>query len=131
MRIELTSVFVESQDAARRFYTDILGFQLKHDIPVDGPNRWLTVVSPENPDGVELFLEPSDNPTASTYQKAIFEQGIAAAAFTVSDMQSEVARLKKLGVEFTTEPTDAGPVTIAIFNDTCGNLIQLIQHHSA
>ncbi|MCY4072599.1 MAG: VOC family protein [Chloroflexi bacterium] len=126
MRIEITGVFVDNQDKALKFYTDILGFLPKHDIPV-GAFRWLTVVSPENPDGVELLLEPNDNPASSTFQQAIFEQGIPAHMFSVDDIQSEVDRLKDLGVEFFMEPTDAGQVTIAIFNDTCGNLIQIMQ----
>jgi len=126
MRIEVTGVFVDNQDKALKFYTDVLGFQTKHDIPV-GAFRWLTVVSPENPGGVELLLEPNDNPASSTFQQAISEQGIPAHMFSVDDIQSEVKRLKDLGVEFFMEPTDAGQVTIAIFNDTCGNLIQIMQ----
>ncbi len=126
MRIEITGVLVDNQDKALKFYTEILGFQPKHDIPV-GAFRWLTVVSPESPDGVELLLEPNDNPASSTFQQAIFEQGIPAHMFSVDDIQSEVDRLKELGVEFFMEPTDAGQVTIAIFNDTCGNLIQIMQ----
>lgn len=127
MRIDMAGVFVDNQDKALKFYTEILGFLPKHDIPVGGEDRWLTVVSPENPDGAELLLEPNGNPAASTYQAAIFEQGIPATMFNVDDVQSEFNRLKALGVEFTMEPTNMGPVTIAIFNDTCGNLIQIAQ----
>jgi catechol 2,3-dioxygenase-like lactoylglutathione lyase family enzyme len=124
LKINLTSVFVDDQDKALRFYTDILGFVKKSDVPV-GEFKWLTVVSPEEPNGVELLLEPNDNPAAKTFQKAIFEQGIPATSFAVADVQKEYERLKKLGVAFTTEPTDTGPVTIAVLNDTCGNLIQI------
>jgi len=124
MKIKLTSVFVDNQDKALKFYTDVLGFVKKSDVPV-GEFKWLTVVSPEEPNGVELLLEPNDNPAAKTFQKAIFEQGIPATSFAVVGVQKEFERLKKLGVAFTTEPTDAGPVTIAVLNDTCGNLIQI------
>lgn len=126
LRIILTGVLVDDQQKALEFYTDVLGFQVKHDVPV-GVNRWLTVVSPDDPDGVEFLLEPNDNPASSTFQQAIFEQGIPAHMFGVDDIESEVERLKELGVEFFMEPTDAGQVTIAIFNDTCGNLIQIMQ----
>jgi catechol 2,3-dioxygenase-like lactoylglutathione lyase family enzyme len=126
MKIKLTSVFVEDQDKALRFYTEVLGFVKKHDIPV-GDFKWLTVVSPEGPDDLELLLEPNANPAAETYQKAIFEQGIPATAFVVDDIHSEFQRLQSAGVEFRTEPTTAGPVTIAVFDDTCGNLIQIMQ----
>ncbi len=127
MRIELTGVLVDNQEKALQFYTDILGFLPKHDIPVSGDDRWLTVVSPEQPEGVELLLEPNGNPAASVFQQAIFEQGIPAAMFAVDDVQTEYDRLLELGVVFTMEPTEMGPVTIAVFNDTCGNLIQLAQ----
>lgn len=126
LRIILTGVLVDDQEKARQFYTNVLGFQLKHDIPV-GAFRWLTVVSADSPDGVELLLEPNDNPASSTFQQALFEQGIAANSFGVDDIEAEVGRLKDLGVEFFMEPTNAGPVTIAMFNDTCGNLIQIQQ----
>jgi glyoxylase I family protein len=126
MKIKLTSVFVDDQDKALRFYTEVLGFAKKHDVPV-GEYRWLTVVSPEGPNDLELLLEPNANPAASTYQKAIFEQGIPATAFSVDDIQAEFQRLRTAGVEFRTDPTPAGPVTIAVFDDTCGNLIQLVQ----
>jgi predicted enzyme related to lactoylglutathione lyase len=126
MKIKLTSVFVEDQDKALKFYTEILGFVKKLDFPV-GEFKWLTVVSPEEPDGTELLLEPNDNPAAKTYQKAIFEQGITLAAFQVDNIQKEYDRLRKLGVEFTMEPTNMGMATVAVFNDTCGNLIQIYQ----
>lgn len=126
MRIKLTSIMVDDQDRALRFYTDVLGFRVKHEIPV-GEYKWLTVVSPEGPDGVELSLEPNANPAAKVFQQAMFSQGIPLAAFEVSDIQGEYSRLVKHGVAFTREPTRMGPVTIAILADTCGNLIQLYQ----
>ena len=126
LKIKLTSVIVDDQDKARRFYTDILGFVVKVDLPV-GRFRWLTVVSPEGPDDIELVLEPNDNPAARTYQQALFEQGIPLTAFVVDDIQREFARLKGLGVAFHTEPIKMGEVTIAVFDDTCGNLIQIFQ----
>jgi catechol 2,3-dioxygenase-like lactoylglutathione lyase family enzyme len=126
MRIKLTSIMVDDQDKALRFYTEVLGFRKKHEIPV-GEYHWLTVVSPEGPDDIELSLEPNANPAGKTFQKAMFEQGIPITAFEVSDIEREFARLTELGVAFTKKPTPAGPVTIAIFSDTCGNLIQLYQ----
>ena len=126
MRIKLTSLMVDDQDKALRFYTEVLGFQKKHDIPV-GEYKWLTVISPEGRDDLELSLEPNANPAAKTFQKAMFEQGIPLAAFEVSDIQSEFKRLKERGVAFTREPQSAGPVVIAVLSDTCGNLIQLYQ----
>ena len=126
MKIKPTSVFVDDQDKALQFYSEVLGFVKKQDFPV-GEFKWLTVVSPEGPDDIELLLEPNDNPAAKTYQKAIFEQGIPLAAFAVDDIQKEYERMKHLGVVFTTEPTKTGPVTQAVFDDTCGNLIQLYQ----
>lgn len=126
MRIELSSVFVDDQEKALRFYTEVLGFVKKRDIPV-GDARWLTVVSPDHPNGVELVLEPNSNPAAQTYQRAIFEQGIPINAFAVDDIQGEYARLRAKGVEFAMEPTNMGEVTAAVLNDTCGNLIQLYQ----
>ncbi len=126
MKIKLTSVFVDDQDKALTFYTETLGFVKKHDFPV-GQFKWLTVVSPEDPNGVELLLEPDENPAARAYKKAIFEQGITAAAFEVEDIHQEYARLKRLGVEFTMEPTNMGMSTNAVFNDTCGNLILIYQ----
>lgn len=126
MKIQLTSVLVDNQDKALKFYVEVLGFVKKHDIPV-GQFRWITVVSPEGPDDIELVLEPNANPAAKTYQKALYEQKIPLTAFTVDNIQNEYERLKQLGVVFTTEPTESGPVTIAVFDDTCGNLIQIFQ----
>jgi glyoxylase I family protein len=126
MRIKLTSVFVDNQDKALKFYTEVLGFAKKREIPV-GEYRWLTVVSPEAPDDVELSLEPNANPAAKAYQDAMLTQGIPLAAFEVGDIANEFKRLKGRGVAFTQEPTKAGPVTFAICADTCGNLIQLYQ----
>ena len=119
MIISVASVFVDDQSKALKFYTDVLGFQLKRDIPVGGDDRWLTVVSPELPDGAELLLEPNGNPAASTFQDAIFSQGIPAASFSVHDIQAEYDRLIALGVEFTLPPTDMDMVTVAVFKDTC------------
>ena len=126
MKIKIASLFVDDQDKALAFYTEVLGFVKKTDISA-GEYKWLTVVSSEEPDGVELLLSPNDNPAASTYQKAIFEQGISATLFFVEDIQKEYERMKNLGVTFTMEPTPTTGSTIAVFNDTCGNLIQLIQ----
>ena len=126
MRIKLTSVMVEDQDKALTFYTDVLGFRKKHEIPV-GQYKWITVVSPEGPADVELTLEPNANPAAKSFQEAMFAQGIPLAAFEVGDIAEEYARLRAAGVAFTREPTPMGPVTIAVFSDTCGNLIQLYQ----
>jgi catechol 2,3-dioxygenase-like lactoylglutathione lyase family enzyme len=126
MRIKLTSIMVDNQDKALKFYTQIFGFVKKHDIPV-GEYRWLTVVSPEGPDDLELSLEPNANPVGKTFQDAIFKQGIPIAAFEVDRMDQEFSRLKELGVMFTQEPTRAGPVIVAVCADTCGNLIQLYQ----
>jgi len=126
MRIKLTSIMVEDQKKALDFYTDVLGFRKKHDFPV-GEYRWITVFSPEGPNDLELALEPNANPAAKAFQKAMFEQRIPLAAFEVSDIRAEFARLTGLGVAFTREPAQAGPVTIAVFSDTCGNLIQLYQ----
>jgi len=125
MKIILTTVFVDDQEKALKFYTGILGFVKKNDISAEG-YRWLTVVSPDDPDGTELLLEPNSNPVAQAYQKGIFEQGIPAASFGVEDTRAEYERLKAQGVEFTTEPTEVvDGVTIAVFDDTCGNLIQI------
>jgi catechol 2,3-dioxygenase-like lactoylglutathione lyase family enzyme len=126
MRIKLTSVFVDDQEKALKFYTDVLGFLKKQDFPV-GEAKWLTVVSPEEPDGTELLLEPNSNPAAGTFQQAVHKQGIPATAFAVDDIQKEFERMKSLSVVFTMEPTKTGPVTMAIFDDTCGNLIQMYQ----
>jgi len=126
MRIKLTSVMVDDQANARRFYTEVLGFQKKHDFPV-GEYHWLTVTSPEGPDDLELALEPNAQPAAKEFQQAMFTRGIPLAAFEVADIEAEYQRLSKLGVAFTSKPTPAGPVKIAVFSDTCGNLIQLYQ----
>ena len=126
MRIKLTSIMVDDQDKGLRFYTKVLGFKKKHDIPV-GEFRWLTVVSPDGPDDVELSLEPNANPAGRAFQEAMFGQGIPLAAFEVQDLAAEYGRLKSKGVAFTKEPTRIGPVTIAILADTRGNLIQLYQ----
>ncbi|WP_434046417.1 MULTISPECIES: VOC family protein [Sorangium] len=126
MRIKLNSIMVEDQDRALKFYTEVLGFKKKHDIPL-GEYRWITVVSPEGPDDVELVLEPNANPASKTYQQALFAQGIPLTAFEVADLKAEFARLKEHQVAFTKEPTPMGPVMIAVLSDTCGNLIQLYQ----
>ena len=126
MFIKLTSIMVDDQDKALRFYTDVLGFRKKSDIPV-GEYRWITVVSPEGPDDLELSLEPNANPAGRAFQEAMFAQGIPITAFEVTDIASEYARLKAQGVSFTGEPVRTGPVTIAVFADTCGNLVQLYQ----
>src|SRR5215208_4062186 len=124
MKIKVTSIYVDDQDKALRFYTDVLGFVKKADF-TQGPFRWLTVASPEEPDGVELQLALNDNPAAKTYQQAMFELGQPAAMFYVDDVQREYDRMKPLAVEFTTPPTKVTGSTIAVVNDTCGNLIQI------
>lgn len=126
MRIKLTSVMVDDQEKALRFYTDVLGFRKRHDIPV-GEYRWITVTSPQGPDDVELALEPNANPAGRAFQEAMFQQGIPIAAFEVTDLAAEFTRLSASGVAFTRPPTPMGPVVIAIFADTCGNLIQIHQ----
>ena len=126
MRITVTSVFVEDQAKALKFYTEVLGFVKKNDVQA-GEYRWLTVVGPDAPNGPELLLEPNQNPAAKTYQAAIFAQGIPATMFAVDDVRKEYERMQTLGVRFTTAPTAAGPATIAVFDDTCGNLIQMVQ----
>lgn len=126
IRIHVTSVLVDDQEKALRFYTDKLGFVKKTDVPA-GEYRWLTVVSPAEPNGVELLLEPDQNPASQAFKKAIFEQGIPATSFAVDDLQQEYERMKALGVEFTQPPMSMGPVSIATLNDTCGNLIQIAQ----
>lgn len=124
--IKLTSVFVDDQAKALKFYTEILGFVKKSDFPV-GKFKWLTVVSPEAPDEVELLLEPNDKPVAKTFQKAIFKQGIPVISFAVKDIQKEHTRLKELGVVFTMKPAKVSTTMIAVFDDTCGNLIQIYE----
>ena len=126
MKVILNSIFVDDQDKALLFYTEKLGFIKKHDIPV-GKFKWLTVVSPEDPDGTEVLLEPNDNPISKTYQKGVYEQGIAATSFGVDNIQAEFEKLKGFDVRFTMEPTKMDKVTIAVFDDTCGNLIQIMQ----
>ncbi|MET9094440.1 VOC family protein [Streptomyces cyaneofuscatus] len=127
MKIHLTSVFVDDQEKALHFYTGVLGFVTKHDVPMGGPDRWLTVVSPEDPDGTELLLEPDRHRAVGPYKTALVEDGIPAAAFAVDDVRAEFDRLRALGVRFTQEPLDMGPVTTAVLDDTCGNLIQIAQ----
>lgn len=126
MRVYVTSVFVDDQAKALDFYTNKLGFELKNDVPT-GEHRWLTVVSKEQPDGTELLLEPSEHPAAKPFKEALVADGIPFTSFQVDDLDAEFKKLEALGVEFTREPMDAGPVRMAVFDDTCGNLIQLIQ----
>ena len=126
MKIKLTSIFVDDQTKALEFYTEVLGFVKKQDAPV-GAFRWLTVVSPDEPEGAELLLEPNDNPAAKTYQAAMFEQGIPLASFATDDLQKAFERLRDAGVAFRMEPTQMEEVTIAMFEDTCGNLVQLYE----
>ncbi|HCA84674.1 MAG TPA: bleomycin resistance protein [Streptomyces sp.] len=125
MKINLTSVFVDDQERALRFYADVLGFVKKHDVPM-GEDRWLTVVSPEDPDGTELLLEPSGHPAVQPYKTALVQDGIPATSFAVDDVQAEFDRLRELGVRFTQEPLEMGPFTTAVLDDTCGNLIQIM-----
>jgi catechol 2,3-dioxygenase-like lactoylglutathione lyase family enzyme len=124
MRINVTSVLVDDQDKALRFYTDVLGFVKKTEIPL-GEARWLTVVSPEEPEGTELVLEPDGHPAVRPFKQALVEDGIPFTSFAVADVQEEFERLSSLGVRFTQEPLEAGSVTTAVFDDTCGNLIQI------
>jgi catechol 2,3-dioxygenase-like lactoylglutathione lyase family enzyme len=126
MRIYVTSVFVDDQRKALEFYTNILGFAKKTDIDLGGAS-WLTVVSPEQPDGTELLLEPSGHPAVKPYKNALVEDGIPATSFAVDDVQAEFDRLRSKGVRFTQEPTEMGNVTTAVFDDTCGNLIQIVR----
>jgi catechol 2,3-dioxygenase-like lactoylglutathione lyase family enzyme len=126
MRIVVTSVLVDDQEKALRFYTDVLGFRKKADIPT-GDARWLTVVSPQDPDGIELLLEPDEHPAAKPFKDALVADGIPATSFGVDDIDAEVRRLKGHGVRFVHDPTPMGPVTTAVFDDTCGNLIQIAQ----
>jgi catechol 2,3-dioxygenase-like lactoylglutathione lyase family enzyme len=126
MRIHITSVLVDDQEKALRFYTDVLGFVKKHDVPMGGSDRWLTVVSPEEPEGTELLLEPSGHPAVRPYKAALVEDGIPATSFAVDDVPAEYDRLSALGVRFTQPPLEMGPVTTAVLDDTCGNLIQLV-----
>ena len=126
MKMYIKSMIVDDQAKAHAFYTDVLGFETKHDIPM-GEHRWLTLVSPEEPDGVELALEPNAHPASATFQAALKKDGIPWTAFRVDSVQAEYERLKKAGVEFTQPPMEAGGVRLAVFDDTCGNLVQLIE----
>ena len=126
MKIKLTSIYVDDQEKALRFYTEVLGFVKKNDFS-QGPFRWLTVVSAEDPEGTEMQLALNNNPAAKTYQQAIFEQGQPAAMFYTSDIQGDYERIKSRGANFTMPPTDVTASKIAVLNDTCGNLIQLVQ----
>lgn len=125
MRITITSVFVDDQEAAQAFYTGVLGFQIKHNIPM-GEHAWITVVSPSAPDGPELLLEPSGHPAVKPYRDALMEDGIPLAQFAVDDVHAEHKRLTTHGVTFTQPPTDLGNEVIAVFDDTCGNLIMIL-----
>lgn len=125
MRINITSVLVDDQDKALTFYTDVLGFVKKEDVPV-GEAKWLTVVSPEEPDGTELLLEPDTHPAVKPFKQALVEDGIPFTQFAVDDVHAEFERLRTLGVRFTQQPAAMGEVTTAVLDDTCGNLIQLI-----
>lgn len=129
MRIHLASILVDDQNRALRFYTEILGFQKKHDIPLGGEFRWLTVVSPDDPNGTELVLEPDEHPAAKPFKAALVEDGIPFTSFAVTDIAAEHRRLESLGVRFTQPPTPLGPVVTAVFDDTCGNLIQIAQEN--
>ncbi|MDQ0298130.1 catechol 2,3-dioxygenase-like lactoylglutathione lyase family enzyme [Salibacterium salarium] len=126
MKIIVTSVFVQDQNRALEFYTEKLGFVKKHDVPA-GEFRWLTFVSPDDSDGTELLLEPNNHPAAKEYQEKIFADGIPATMFGVEDVRKEYKRLMERGVSFMMEPTEMGEVTVAVFDDTCGNLIQIAQ----
>lgn len=127
MRINITSIYVTDQDKACDFYVDKLGFRVKHDVPVDGEARWLTLVSPEQPEGPELLLEPMGHPAAKAFVEAIYADGMPFTQFEVGDIDAEYQRLRDLGVRFTMEPTVTGDLTVAVFDDTCGHYIQLIQ----
>jgi predicted enzyme related to lactoylglutathione lyase len=128
MKIKLTSISIADYDKALKFYTEVLGFVKKHDIPLGDEARWITVASPQEPNGTELLLEPNATyPAMKALKESLMKDGIPFTAFQVDDIQKEYDRLKKLGVEFTMEPTNMGTTTVAILNDTCGNLIQLYQ----
>ena len=128
MKIVVTSILVDDQEKALQFYTQVLGFTKKEDVPM-GPFRWLTVVSPDDASGVELVLEPDQHPAAGPFKRALVEDGIPFTSFGIDDVQAEYERLTALGVRFTQPPTALGPVTTAVFDDTCGNLIQIAQKH--
>ena len=125
MRIKLTSIMVDNQDKALQFYTEVFGFVKKHEIPLGNGHSWLTVVSPEDPDGTELVLEPDQHPAVRPFKQALVEDGIPFTSFAVADVHAEHERLAGLGVRFTQQPTAMGPVTTAVFDDTCGNLLQI------
>ena len=125
MRIHISSVHVDDQAKALAFYTDILGFVKKHDVPI-GEHRWLTVVSPDEPDGTELLLEPDEYPALAALKESLASDGIPFTQFAVDDVEAETKRLKDLGVRSTQDPVHNGPVTTAVFDDTCGNLIQIV-----
>ncbi|GLZ44440.1 hypothetical protein Acsp06_06250 [Actinomycetospora sp. NBRC 106375] len=129
MRIRLTSLFVDDQRAALAFYTDVLGFTKRHDIPL-GDDSWLTVASPEDPDGPELLLEPAGHPAVKPFRDALAADGIPQAQFAVDDVAAEYERLTELGVTFTQPPTDIGPAIVAVLDDTQGNLVQLLSAKS-
>jgi catechol 2,3-dioxygenase-like lactoylglutathione lyase family enzyme len=124
VRINLASVLVDDQEKALRFYTEVLGFQKKHDVPV-GEHRWLTVVSPDDPDGTELLLEPDEHPAAKPFKRALVDDGIPYTSFAVEDVNAEYDRLCERGVAFTQKPLEMPPVVTAVLDDTCGNLIQI------
>ncbi|RPK14738.1 VOC family protein [Priestia endophytica] len=126
MKIIVISIFVQDQDKALEFYSETLGFVKKQDVPA-GEFRWITLVSPDDQDGTELLLEPNVHPAAKEYQKKIFDEGIPATMFGVTDVHKEYKRLMEQGVKFTMEPTEMGEITLAVFDDTCGNLIQIAQ----
>ncbi len=127
MRINLTNVYVDDQQAALAFYTEVLGFTTRHNLPI-GEDFWITVVSPDAPDGPELLLEPADHPAVKPYRDALVGDGIPLAQFAVDDVEAEYDRLTARGVSFTQPPTDIGQAVVAVFDDTCGNLIQIIAH---
>lgn len=130
MRIYITSVLVDDQERALKFYTEVLGFVKKTEIPL-GEARWLTVVSPENPDGVELLLEPAGHPAVGPFKRALVDDGIPFTSFAVADVNAEFERLQALGVQFTQAPAEMGGVTTAVLDDTCGNLIQIVSFPSS
>jgi catechol 2,3-dioxygenase-like lactoylglutathione lyase family enzyme len=129
MRIHLASIFVDDQDKAEKFYTDVLGFEKKEDVPV-GDYRWLTLVSPGEPNGTRLLLEPDAHPAVKPFKDALVNDGIPFNSFAVDDVHAEYERLTGLGVRFTQEPTDLGPATMAVFEDTCGNLIAIAHENT-
>ena len=129
MKIVVTSVMVDNQDKALNFYTKVLGFVKKTEIPLGGEHRWLTVVSPDSPNGTELSLEPDSHPAAGPFKRALVEDGIPFTSFGVEDVHAEYKRLQAAGVRFTQPPVEMGPVTTAVLDDTCGNLIQIAQKH--